>query len=109
MRRRHGRGGWAWGRTVHTDHQRAGADDVVNGRPANSLQSARLIVMLDVEVREGQSDPEWDNWVAAAPGGHHLQTSGWGYVKAGAGWHARRILRNNPLSRRHRIRLRKLR
>jgi lipid II:glycine glycyltransferase (peptidoglycan interpeptide bridge formation enzyme) len=30
--------------------------------------------------------------VAAAPGGHHLQTSGWGYVKASAGWQAARIL-----------------
>jgi lipid II:glycine glycyltransferase (peptidoglycan interpeptide bridge formation enzyme) len=54
--------------------------------------AGNLILMPDVEVREGGPDPEWDDWVAATPGGHHLQTSGWGYVKAGAGWHARRIL-----------------
>jgi lipid II:glycine glycyltransferase (peptidoglycan interpeptide bridge formation enzyme) len=48
--------------------------------------------MLDVEVHEGPSHPEWDDWVAAASGGHHLQTSGWGYVKAGAGLRARRIV-----------------
>jgi lipid II:glycine glycyltransferase (peptidoglycan interpeptide bridge formation enzyme) len=49
-------------------------------------------LVLDVEVREGSSDPEWDDWVAAVPGGHHLQTSGWGNVKAGAGWRPLRIL-----------------
>jgi lipid II:glycine glycyltransferase (peptidoglycan interpeptide bridge formation enzyme) len=48
--------------------------------------------MLDVEVNDASSQPEWDAWVAAAPGGHHLQTSGWGYVKASAGWQAARIL-----------------
>jgi lipid II:glycine glycyltransferase (peptidoglycan interpeptide bridge formation enzyme) len=48
--------------------------------------------MLDVEIHEGSSHPEWDDWVAAASGGHHLQTSGWAHVKAGTGFHARRIL-----------------
>jgi lipid II:glycine glycyltransferase (peptidoglycan interpeptide bridge formation enzyme) len=48
--------------------------------------------MLDVEISEGSPHPEWDDWVAATRGGHHLQTSGWGYVKAGAGLHARRVL-----------------
>jgi lipid II:glycine glycyltransferase (peptidoglycan interpeptide bridge formation enzyme) len=48
--------------------------------------------MLDVELRETPSDPEWDKWVAATDGGHHLQTSGWAEVKAGAGWRASRIL-----------------
>jgi lipid II:glycine glycyltransferase (peptidoglycan interpeptide bridge formation enzyme) len=48
--------------------------------------------MLDVEVDTRDSNPEWDAWVAAAPGGHHLQSSGWGYVKAEAGWRPTRIL-----------------
>ncbi len=48
--------------------------------------------MLEIEVDDAPSHPEWDAWVAAAPGGHHLQSSGWGYVKAGAGWQARRFL-----------------
>jgi peptidoglycan pentaglycine glycine transferase (the first glycine) len=36
-------------------------------------------------------DAEWDAWVAATPGGHHLQTSGWARVKAGAGWRVERV------------------
>jgi lipid II:glycine glycyltransferase (peptidoglycan interpeptide bridge formation enzyme) len=48
--------------------------------------------VLEIEAHDGPSHPEWDAWVAAAPGGHHLQSSGWGYVKAGAGWQASRIL-----------------
>jgi lipid II:glycine glycyltransferase (peptidoglycan interpeptide bridge formation enzyme) len=48
--------------------------------------------MLDIEVDDAPSHPEWDAWLATAPGGHHLQTSGWGYVKAGSGWHATRFL-----------------
>jgi lipid II:glycine glycyltransferase (peptidoglycan interpeptide bridge formation enzyme) len=48
--------------------------------------------MWDIEVHEAPMHLAWDDWVAAAPGGHHLQTSGWGYVKAAAGWRATRIL-----------------
>jgi hypothetical protein len=33
-----------------------------------------------VEVDDAQAHPEWDAWLAAAPGGDHLQASGWGYV-----------------------------
>jgi lipid II:glycine glycyltransferase (peptidoglycan interpeptide bridge formation enzyme) len=48
--------------------------------------------VLEIEVDDAPSHPEWDAWVAAAPGGHHLQSSGWAYVKAGAGWQASHIL-----------------
>lgn len=48
--------------------------------------------MLDIEVDDVSSHPEWDAWLSTAPGGHHLQTSGWGYVKAGSGWRATRFL-----------------
>jgi lipid II:glycine glycyltransferase (peptidoglycan interpeptide bridge formation enzyme) len=48
--------------------------------------------MVDTEVDEAPTHPAWDDWVAAVPGGHHLQTSAWGYVKAGVGWRATRIL-----------------
>jgi lipid II:glycine glycyltransferase (peptidoglycan interpeptide bridge formation enzyme) len=48
--------------------------------------------MLDIEVDDAPSHPEWDAWLSTAPGGHHLQTSGWGCVKAGSGWHATRFL-----------------
>jgi lipid II:glycine glycyltransferase (peptidoglycan interpeptide bridge formation enzyme) len=45
-----------------------------------------------MEVHDTWPDPEWDDWVDATPGGHHLQTSGWGHVKAAAGWRARRLV-----------------
>jgi lipid II:glycine glycyltransferase (peptidoglycan interpeptide bridge formation enzyme) len=48
--------------------------------------------VLTIEVDDTPSHPEWDKWVDATPGGHHLQSSGWGHVKAGAGWEARRVL-----------------
>jgi lipid II:glycine glycyltransferase (peptidoglycan interpeptide bridge formation enzyme) len=48
--------------------------------------------VLDVVVDEASLHPEWDDWLAAAPGGHHLQTSRWGCVKVGTGWRASRIL-----------------
>jgi lipid II:glycine glycyltransferase (peptidoglycan interpeptide bridge formation enzyme) len=37
-------------------------------------------------------NPEWDAFVAAAPGGHHAQTSLWAGVKAVLGWDAQRVL-----------------
>src|SRR4051794_39623342 len=48
--------------------------------------------MWFTEIDEEPTHPAWDDWVATVPGGHHLQTSGWGYVKADAGWRATRIL-----------------
>src|SRR2546423_1929460 len=36
-------------------------------------------------------DPEWDTFVDHAPGGHHLQTSLWGQVKATQGWQPVRL------------------
>jgi lipid II:glycine glycyltransferase (peptidoglycan interpeptide bridge formation enzyme) len=47
---------------------------------------------LDVQVDDALRHSEWDAWVATAPGGHHLQSSGWGYVKAGSGWRTVRIM-----------------
>ncbi len=38
-----------------------------------------------------ESDPEWDRFVETAPGGHHLQTSLWGQLKARDGWRAVRL------------------
>jgi lipid II:glycine glycyltransferase (peptidoglycan interpeptide bridge formation enzyme) len=48
--------------------------------------------MATVEVDRGDENPEWDAFVAAAPGGHHLQMTGWAHVKALAGWRATRLL-----------------
>ena len=48
--------------------------------------------MPDIDVNDAPSDPEWDRWLAAAPGGHHVQSSGWGQVKSTAGWPAKRIV-----------------
>ena len=48
--------------------------------------------MAALEIDQRERNPEWDAWVATAPGGHHLQTSGWANVKALAGWRAIRLL-----------------
>jgi lipid II:glycine glycyltransferase (peptidoglycan interpeptide bridge formation enzyme) len=48
--------------------------------------------MWDVQIHHESTHQEWDDWVAGVPGGHHLQTSGWGHVKADAGWQATRIV-----------------
>jgi lipid II:glycine glycyltransferase (peptidoglycan interpeptide bridge formation enzyme) len=48
--------------------------------------------MASVEIDRAQANPEWDAWVSATPGGHHLQTSGWAHVKELAGWQAARVL-----------------
>jgi lipid II:glycine glycyltransferase (peptidoglycan interpeptide bridge formation enzyme) len=43
-------------------------------------------------VSDVPSDPEWDAFVANTPGGHHVQTSMWGRVKAGRGWTPIRVV-----------------
>ncbi|MGZ8647078.1 MAG: lipid II:glycine glycyltransferase FemX, partial [Solirubrobacteraceae bacterium] len=48
--------------------------------------------MAAIEVDQAQHNEEWDAWVAATPGGHHVQTSGWAQVKALAGWRATRLV-----------------
>jgi peptidoglycan pentaglycine glycine transferase (the first glycine) len=48
--------------------------------------------MARLEIEQAERNPEWDAWVASAPGGHHVQTSGWAQVKALAGWRATRLL-----------------
>ena len=37
-------------------------------------------------------DPAWDAFLAATPGGDHLQTSLWAQVKAPFGWRAARVV-----------------
>jgi lipid II:glycine glycyltransferase (peptidoglycan interpeptide bridge formation enzyme) len=48
----------------------------------------------DYEVKSSDEiqDPEWDAFVARVPGGHHVQTSLWGQVKALLGWRVARVL-----------------
>jgi lipid II:glycine glycyltransferase (peptidoglycan interpeptide bridge formation enzyme) len=48
--------------------------------------------MVESSVERGARDPEWDAFVAAAPGGHHAQTSLWAAVKQVLGWDAVRIV-----------------
>src|SRR3954452_4484883 len=47
--------------------------------------------MSAVAVSSEPLDVEWDAFVDAAPGGHHLQTSLWAQVKAKHGWRAKRF------------------
>jgi peptidoglycan pentaglycine glycine transferase (the first glycine) len=44
-----------------------------------------------VSVRTDPSDPEWDAFLEAAPGGTHQQSSMWARVKAVAGWEVARV------------------
>jgi hypothetical protein len=54
----------------------------------------RTLSGVDYQVRlsGGGPDPEWDAFVAQNPGGHHVQTSLWGQLKALLGWKAARII-----------------
>ncbi len=45
-----------------------------------------------LQVSEAAADPVWDAFVARTPGGHHVQTSLWGQVKAAQGWKAVRLV-----------------
>lgn len=46
----------------------------------------------EINVSDEVQDADWDAFVAIAPGGHHVQTSLWGQVKALLGWHVARIV-----------------
>jgi peptidoglycan pentaglycine glycine transferase (the first glycine) len=47
---------------------------------------------LQARVSEGATDPGWDEFVAATPGGDHLQTTSWAAVKRRVGWRAARLI-----------------
>jgi lipid II:glycine glycyltransferase (peptidoglycan interpeptide bridge formation enzyme) len=47
---------------------------------------------LRVEVDIEAAGREWDDFVAATPGGHHAQTSRWAQVKDILGWDAARVI-----------------
>jgi len=47
---------------------------------------------LKVTLSRSAVDPEWDTFVSATSGGHHLQTSLWAQVKATVGWRAARVV-----------------
>ena len=44
-----------------------------------------------VNVSEAPADPNWDDFVAGTPGGHHVQTSCWAQIKSILGWQAARV------------------
>lgn len=45
-----------------------------------------------VRVSDETDDPDWDAFVTRMPGGHHVQTSMWGQVKAVLGWRIARVV-----------------
>lgn len=45
-----------------------------------------------IKVSSDANDPEWDSFLANTPGGHHVQTSLWGRVKALNHWEAFRVI-----------------
>ncbi len=52
---------------------------------------AGAALCADITLSDSPHDPEWDAFVDAAPGGHHLQTSLWAQVKAKQGWRPLRL------------------
>lgn len=48
--------------------------------------------MPEVTLEYRADDPQWDSFVAAVPGGHHLQTTMWARVKAVSGLRAARVV-----------------
>lgn len=48
--------------------------------------------MFELSVDSAARSPEWDEFVALAPGGHHAQTSLWAGVKSVLGWEAERVV-----------------
>jgi peptidoglycan pentaglycine glycine transferase (the first glycine) len=51
-----------------------------------------VVGTYDLRVSSALRDPDWDRFLSAAPGGHHLQSSYWGAVKAVLGWRVVRVL-----------------
>lgn len=46
----------------------------------------------ELRISREPEDARWDAFVAAVPGGHHVQSSAWGLVKATAGWRPVRVV-----------------
>jgi lipid II:glycine glycyltransferase (peptidoglycan interpeptide bridge formation enzyme) len=77
------RGSRVAGSVERADHpRRRGAD----------AQVLRHAGGYDVEVSTAGEDAAWDAFVAGTPGGHHVQTSLWGRLKASGDWWPVRIL-----------------
>jgi lipid II:glycine glycyltransferase (peptidoglycan interpeptide bridge formation enzyme) len=60
------------------------------GVEPNALLDEREL--YDVAEDCAPSNPEWDAFVEATPGGHHAQTSMWAQVKGSLGWDAVRVI-----------------
>ena len=60
--------------------------------PASARQSASDPNACTAYVSDAADAPEWDDFLAVVPGGHHVQSSLWGRVKATVGWQAVRVL-----------------
>jgi lipid II:glycine glycyltransferase (peptidoglycan interpeptide bridge formation enzyme) len=63
-------------------------------REAAAFTAASLAVsqLPEIKASTEPADPEWDAYVAATPGGHHVQTSTWSRLKATLGWCTRRLI-----------------
>lgn len=51
-----------------------------------------MSVDYEVKTSDATQDPAWDAFLAAVPGGHHVQSSLWSQVKALLGWRVARII-----------------
>ena len=57
-----------------------------------SEPNQRVIGGYRVRISSAAEDPDWDAFLAATPGGHHVQGTGWAQIKAQAGHRAARVV-----------------
>src|SRR5689334_15891929 len=70
--------------------------DGFHGRPEPDMGAVGQLergqgLLSDVRIGQTLTDPEWDRFVEATPGGTYQQTSMWAQVKSMAGWRPVRI------------------
>jgi lipid II:glycine glycyltransferase (peptidoglycan interpeptide bridge formation enzyme) len=71
---------------------------VAQPRPGagNGTPTAGAAGRYRLHLSESARDPGWDGFLRSTTGGHHLQSSYWGAVKAILGWRAVRVVAIDP-------------
>lgn len=64
----------------------------VGESPYTTAKKAHVTQQYVIHTSDASNEPAWDAFLAATPGGHHVQTSLWAQVKAVVGMNAVRVL-----------------
>jgi len=59
---------------------------------ANTLHPTENPAFENLRISEDMDDPDWDEFLAKTPGGHHVQTSRWSLVKNVLHWKTLRLV-----------------